>query len=272
MIIYSHRKSYPLKHYLLVVLAITCLLAACGRGVDNQPLRDKNRPAVATAIVAQPPLDTATPNDANSPNPATTNTQTINVKAELWADNWFALYLDDTLIKEDSVPISTERSFNAETVTFPATYPMHFNVILKDYIQNDTGLEYIGTNRQQIGDGGFIGQFSDTSTGQLIAVTDQKWKCTVIQTAPLDSACAAEANPVAGQGACGFTTIPEPANWKSPTFDDSTWLPASLFGADQVSPKQGYDEIAWVPTAKFIWGPDLKTNNSVLCRVTVFNP
>jgi len=182
------------------------------------------------------------------------------------------LYLDDQLIKEDSVPVTTERSFNAETVTFPATYPMHFNVVLKDYIQNDTGLEYIGTDRQQIGDGGFIGQFTNADTGEMIGVTNEWWKCTVIHTAPLDNACATQANPVAGQGACGFTALPEPTNWKLPTFDVSNWVAASLYSAEQVSPKDGYDAITWKPEAKFIWGPDLKTNNTVLCSVTVFKP
>ena len=43
--------------------------------------------------------------------------------AEVWADNWFALYVNGELVGEDSTPITTERSFNAETITFTATYP-----------------------------------------------------------------------------------------------------------------------------------------------------
>ena len=262
-----------MKYRVLYLLGLACLLAACGRGPSSdQPPPVKSRAKVATAVVVQPTVRSLPSNNANSAKPATTNTKTINVKAELWADNWFALYLDNKLIKEDSVPITTERSFNAESVTFPATYPMHFNVVLKDYIQNDTGLEYIGTNRQQIGDGGFIGQFTDADTGLIIAVTNEWWKCTVIHTAPLNNACAAEANPVAGQGTCGFTALPEPTDWKSPTFDTNSWLAASLYSATQVSPKEGYDTITWKPEAKFIWGPNLKTNNTVLCSVTVFKP
>ena len=260
-----------MKYRLLTLLGLTCLLVACGRGPSSdQPPPVKSRAKVATAVVVQPTVRSLPSNNANSTKPAITNAKTINVKAELWAGNWFALYLDNKLIKEDSVPITTERSFNAETVTFPATYPMHFNVILKDYIQNDTGLEYIGTNRQQIGDGGFIGQFTNADTGEIIGVTNEWWKRTVIHTAPLDNACTAEANPVAGQGACGFTAIPEPTDWKSPSFDTNSWLAASLYSAAQVSPKEGYDTITWKPEAKFIWGPDLKTNNTVLCSVTVF--
>ena len=75
-------------------------------------------------------------------------------KLEAWADNWFAAYLNQQLIVEDSVPITTERSFNAEEVTFSADYPLTINLVIKDFKQNDTGLEYIGTPRQQMGDGG----------------------------------------------------------------------------------------------------------------------
>ena len=78
----------------------------------------------------------------------------MTIKAEVWADNWFALYSGDTLIKQDSVPITTERSFNSESFTFQASYPLQLNFVVKDYKANDTGLEYIGTPKQQMGDGG----------------------------------------------------------------------------------------------------------------------
>lgn len=262
-----------MKYRLIVLVGLACLLAACGRELGlNQPPPIKNRSKVATAVVAQPIARTVAPSNNTGTTTQANTSKPINVTAELWADNWFALYLDNTLIKEDSVSITTERSFNAETVTFPATYPMHFNVVLKDYIQNDSGLEYIGTDRQQIGDGGFIGQFTNADTGEMIGVTNEWWKCTVIHTAPLDNTCATEANPVAGQGACGFTALPEPTDWKSPAFDTTNWLAASLYNTDQVSPKDGYDTITWKPEAKFIWGPDLKTNNTVLCSVTIYKP
>ncbi len=234
------------------VLLVIFVLTSCGR-VGGSP----------------PPTGDASPPSNNA---LTTDAVSRAITAELWSDNWTALYVDETLIKEDSVSFTTERSFNSEVFSFDATYPLHFNVILKDYIQNDTGLEYIGTDRQQIGDGGFIAQFSDTATGKRIAVTDSSWKCIPIHIAPLDPACAAEANPVAGQGACTNTILPEPANWKNPTFDDSAWPVATVYDAQAVDPKEGYDNISWDPRAQFIWGPDLKTNNTILCRVTIQAP
>ena len=196
----------------------------------------------------------------------------ITVKAEIWADNWFALYNGDTLIKEDSVPITTERSFNSESFTFQASYPLHLNIVAKDYKANNTGLEYIGTPRQQIGDGGLKAQFTDLASGKIIAVTNQNAKVLVIHKAPLEPACAKEANPVAGQGPCAFMSILEPNGWKSADFDDRDWSKASVFTAAEVGPKDGYLDIAWNEAAQFIWGSDLLADNTVLMRISVTAP
>ena len=196
----------------------------------------------------------------------------VNFKLEAWADNWFAAYLGDELIVQDSVSITTERSFNAETVTFNASYPLQLNVILKDYKENDTGLEYIGAANQQMGDGGFIAQLTDLSRNQVVSVTNASWQCEVIHQAPLDKTCANEANPVAGIGACGFISIDEPTNWKSADFDHSSWLNAIEYSEAAVQPKDGYDNISWHDDAKLIWGDDLETDNTLLCKVTVSAP
>ncbi len=193
----------------------------------------------------------------------------IEIKADVWADNWFSFYLGEKLIKEDSVSITTERSFNSETFTFIGEYPLTLNFVVKDFIQNDTGLEYIGTRRQQMGDGGLIAQFTNVRTGAMIAVTGSDWKCQVIHEAPLSDDCEKENNPTAGEKPCEFKSLEEPGNWKSPDFDDSKWNAATLYTAQDVSPKGGYDGITWNPSAKFIWGPNLKTNNTLLCRLTV---
>ncbi len=205
-------------------------------------------------------------------NPSLSSAETINVKAEVWADNWFAFYSGDQLVKEDSVSITTERSFNSETFTFSASYPLTLNFIAKDFKENDSGLEYIGTNRQQMGDGGLIAQFTNADTGELIAVTDSNWSCIVIHEAPLDKSCERESTPVAGQAPCGFTSLEEPLGWKDAGFDTSSWSNASIYTAEQVSPKDGYAQISWNSSAQFIWGPDLETSNTVLCKLIVSEP
>ena len=123
-----------------------------------------------------------------------------SIKGEVWADNWFAFYLGESLIVEDSTPITTERSFNAETFVFHAEYPLQLNFVAKDFKQDDTGLEYIGRGNQQMGDGGLIAQFTDTATGATVAVTNAAWRCLVIHEAPLDRACEDEAEPAPGVG------------------------------------------------------------------------
>ena len=251
-----------MRHLTLCLLALL-VLTTCGRMSGAPPPPSEDRINAPTTPADAPPAEAF---EAN----ATPGAQTIT--AEVWSDNWFALYVDETLFKEDSVSITTERSFNSEVFSFAATYPLYLNVVLKDYIQDDTGLEYIGTERQQIGDGGFIAQFSDTATGKRIAVTDSSWKCIPIHIAPLDPSCAAEANPVAGQGACTNAILPEPDGWMTQGFDESSWQAAIIYDARVVRPKDGYDEISWDPSAQFIWGPDLKTNNTVLCRVTIQAP
>lgn len=193
-------------------------------------------------------------------------------RLEAWADNWFAAYLGDQLLVEDSVPITTERSFNAEVVEFTSGYPLHLNLILKDFRENDTGLEYIGSQRQQMGDGGFILQITDLDTNEVVAYSDTRWKCKVIHRAPLNDACAAQENPRPGVAPCDNRIEAEPAGWKSADFDDSHWPDAVEHSVAEVSPKGGYDRIDWAPQARLIWGEDLKKDNTLLCRVTIPAP
>ena len=188
---------------------------------------------------------------------------------EIWVDNWFSLAVNGKPLIEDSVAYNTERSFNAERVTFPASLPMTLAFEARDFKENDTGLEYIGTDRQQMGDGGMIAQFRDVATDGIIGVTDKTMRCLVVHRAPLDRACADEKNPVAGQGACSFTETAIPESWTAPEFDDSSWPMAVEHSAQEVSPKDGYDEIKWDQSAKLVWSEDLVLDNTLLCRMTI---
>ena len=193
----------------------------------------------------------------------------VDFRGEAWADNWFALYSGDRLLAEDQVPITTERSFNAETFTFKATYPLSLAFILKDYKENDSGLEYIGKPNQQMGDGGFIFQLTDVTRNRRVLVTSSAFRCLVIHRAPLNPSCEKDGNPLQS---CQFRSDAEPTGWKAPTFDDRAWPQATEHTAAAVSPKDGYLQISWDPAAKFIWGADLKLDNTVLCRATVSAP
>ena len=190
----------------------------------------------------------------------------ITIRADVWADNWFALYVGDELIKEDSVAYNTERSFNAESFSFEISPPAQINVIIKDFKENDTGLEYIGTGRQQMGDGGFSAQFFDSKTSELIAASSDQWRCLKIHQAPLNKSCSHSTTP---DPDCESAIRPEPEDWMSPDFDDSDWPMATVHSAQAVRPRGGYDEVSWDPAAKLIWTEDLVTDNTILCRFRI---
>ncbi len=188
--------------------------------------------------------------------------------ADVWADNWFSLNVNGVQVAEDSVSITTERSFNAESFSFTAEPPFVLGLTAKDFKENDTGLEYIGTRKQQMGDGGVIVQIKDAS-GQIVAVTDANWKCLPVHQAPSSKSCAKEDNPIAGEGACGFDITAEPAGWDTANFDVSEWPQATEHSESSVRPKDGYDRISWDSNAQLIWGSDLETDNTMLCRLVV---
>ncbi len=196
----------------------------------------------------------------------TTASTTSRFKAEVWADNWFAMSVNGKKVGEDSVPITTERSFNAGTFTFRATYPLTIAIEAKDFKETDSGIEYIGEGKQQMGDGGLIAQITDTSTGKVVAVTNPNWKTLVIHRAPLNPSCEKDPDPDA---TCRFESVAAPANWTTPSFDDGKWTKATVWSTGDVRPKDGYDKVSWNRWAKLVWGTDLKVDNTVLLRVKV---
>ena len=140
------------------------------------------------------------------------------------------------------------------------------NLVIRDYIQDDTGLEYIGTPNQQIGDGGFIMQLTDTATNRVVAVSDTSMRCLVIHKAPLNPACEKSLNPAS---TCQSSVVPEPPGWKTAGFDTSTWPAATVYTAAQVGPKEGYTTIRWDASARLVWTSDLKADNTLLCKLRV---
>ena len=194
------------------------------------------------------------------------NAKTINFQAEIWVDNWFSLYINGKQVGQDSVPITTEKSFNSEKIKFTATYPFTVGLIVKDFTENASGLEYIGKPNQQIGDGGAVLQIRDLSTNKVVLVTDSSWKSLVINKAPLNPECVKSSNPLTD---CKFSNISIPKNWSTNSFKDSSWKSASVFSKDEVGVKEGYFDINWSPSASLIWSSDLKLDNTILLRKTI---
>ena len=233
-------------------LAVAAVLASgCSTGEDAA----SGSSSTASTATTAPSADTTPQQDAPR-----------QFTADVWADNWFSLYVNGKLVGEDSVPITTERSFNAERISFEATYPLTIAMVAKDFKENDTGLEYIGTGRQQMGDGGLIAQITDTATGKVVAATGPEWRGLVVQRAPLDTACESSATP---ETDCTSESVGEPADWTAPSFDDSKWTPATVYTEDAVQPKEGYPSVTWDPSAKLIWTSSLTQDNTILWRRSI---
>lgn len=219
--------------------------------------------ALGLALIAVTAMTNA-PAAASQP-AATTSTFT----AEVWADNWFALYVNGKKVGEDSVPITTERSFNSESITFTASYPLTIGLMAKDYTENASGLEYIGTDRQQLGDGGIIAQVRDNKTGKTVSVTNGSWQTLVLSKAPLNPSCVTSSNPTVD---CKSSTIPAPAGWSKTGASSKGWKTASVYTPAQVGVKEGYAMITWNPAAKLVWSGDLELDNTVLLRTSIKAP
>ena len=175
----------------------------------------------------------------------------------------------ESLVGEDSTPITTERSFNAETITFAATYPLTIAIEAKDFKETDSGLEYIGERNQQMGDGGIIAQITDLGTGKIVAVTNSGWQVLVIHRAPLNPECEKASNP---DTACRFEKSEAPSGWAGAGFDASQWATATEWTEAAVRPKDGYNTIQWDDSAQLIWGSDLEVDNTILLRLNVTAP
>ncbi|MBK1856210.1 hypothetical protein JO972_14670 [Verrucomicrobiaceae bacterium 5K15] len=174
---------------------------------------------------------------------------TDTVKANVYADNWFKLYINGNLVAVDSISFIPH---NVVSVDILPEYPMTIAVMAKDNADPKTGLEY---NNSNIGDAGFILKFGDGT------VTDASWKAKSFFRGPLNGKV---------QGATTqHWDIPK--DWMVTDFDDSTWPQAVEHTEQAVDPKQPYYENDF-KGAKWIWTQDLALDNTVIFRKTIKSP
>ncbi|EMI42440.1 hypothetical protein [Rhodopirellula sp. SWK7] len=171
------------------------------------------------------------------------------IKANVYADNAFKLYVNGELIAVDSIAFVPH---NVVSVDVLPAYPMTIAVMGIDNADPKTGMEYANTN---IGDGGFILKFGDGT------VTNSKWKAKKFSWGPINGDTK---NP-------RVENTPVPENWYAPEFDDRDWPQAKEFTEAEVGPKEPYFEHDF-EGAKFIWSSDVKLDNLVLFRTLVESP
>ncbi len=97
----------------------------------------------------------------------------------LFADNYFELYVNGTLVAVDPVPYTP---FNSCVVRFRAKAPITYAIRLVDWEENlGLGTELNGGNAFYAGDGGLMASFTDGT------VTGSHWKAQTFYIAPLAS-------------------------------------------------------------------------------------
>lgn len=176
-------------------------------------------------------------------------TMADTIRATVYADNWFMLYVNGQLVAVDSIAFIPH---NVISVDILPAYPMTIAVLAKDNADPRTGMEYANTN---VGDGGFILAFGDGT------VTNASWKARSFSHGPVG----------------GDTEHPRveetplPADWFAADFDDRDWPQATEYSEEDVDPKQPYYD-ADFSGARFIWTDDLKLDNVVVFRHRVEAP
>lgn len=282
----TSRLTFTFCCLLLALIAAACGSTETSDTVDTateaQPAATDDTDAVTEPVATTAPLATTAPAQDDSATEPTEQEQddenvgaaspeptdaapiaTSTFTADVWADNWFAMHVNGVLVAEDSVPITTERSFNKETFSFEASYPLVIAVEAKDFKETDSGIEYIGARNQQMGDGGIIIQVRDDATGEVVAVSNGDWSMFPVHQAPLNKECETDPDPDA---TCLVEINEAPTGWTSSEFDSASWASASVWTENDVQPKDGYDQVTWDAAAELIWGSDLEIDNTILLR------
>lgn len=170
------------------------------------------------------------------------------LKANIYADNSFELYINGRLTAVDSIEFIPH---NVISVDILPEYPMTIAVKATDNADPEKGTEYV----DNIGDGGFI-----LKIGEHIS-SSEKWKAKSFFHGPING----------NTESPKVIHTPLPEGWTRPGFNDSKWPSAKVFTESEINPKGPYFEHDF-KGAKWIWSEDLKLDNTVLFRATFEGP
>ena len=202
----------------------------------------------------------------------------VEITGFIHADNYFELWVNGRFVARDSIGMTP---FNTAVVRFRARYPMTYALKAIDWeTHQGIGLEY---NTYNVGDGGFIGYFSDGNR------TGPDWRAETFYIAPLDDPscvrataagrdstfCSQAVRPACAQKpeTCHALHFPVPGDWRAPGFNDSRWPMATTWPPAVVTDDQSYTRVAQMfRNAEFIWTKNLKLDNLVLARFTARAP
>lgn len=207
------------------------------------------------------------------------------VTAYIFADNYFELYVNETLIGVDAVPFT---QFNSHVLRFRVSEPYAISTLLVDWEENlglgsksNRGFDY------HPGDAGLVATFHDEA-GDVVAITDETWKAQTYYIAPVnDLDCISEVDGERLSASCSTASLrdgsdlygihyPQPEGWTGLHFDDSAWPDAHTYtnntvGVNNKPSYTNFTDLFDDPQndAQFIWSSNLVLDNLVLARKTI---
>ncbi len=205
--------------------------------------------------------------------------------AYIFADNYFELYVNGTLVAVDPVPFTP---FNSNVVRFSAQRPITVAFKMVDWEETlGLGVEAGRGSKYHPGDGGLVAHIKD-SNQKTVAITDDNWRAQTFYIAPVSdrnclkidgtnrdsSDCSTNAVKDISTASAAHWAIPD--TWAQPDFDDSEWPNATIFSNDTVgvNNKKAYTSFTDIfdagdADARFIWSSNLILDNLVLLRSTI---
>ena len=194
----------------------------------------------------------------------------------IFADNYFELYVNGTLVGIDPIPFT---EFNSNVVRFRAKAPITYAFKLVDWEENlGLGSESNRGNAFHPGDAGLIASFSDGT------VTGSDWKAQTFYIAPVDdpdnvviredgTRDSSAANQTTGSANSYGLHWRTPGSWFSSNYDDSSWPSATTFSNDTVGVDNkpsftNFEAQLSGGGAQFIWSSNLVLDNEVIVRFT----
>ncbi len=218
------------------------------------------------------------------------------VVGTVYCDNKFTLWVNGERVATDPIGFTPHQAVRV-AFDWDGTSNITYAIQCEDFA-SDSGYEYIGTARPQLGDGALIAEFDD---GLATVTTASRWRVYTVTFGPTDTSrsagCSAD-----NLSVCVVENRGVPDGWTRPDFDDSSWEFATAYSAaaagwgrrptwssaegcctltspvnrsrmgcdSSVTQDECLDPRAEFArsTAEFIWGSDLERDNRVLFRYT----
>ena len=146
------------------------------------------------------------------------------VVATVYCDNLFTLWVNGRKVATDPVAFTPHQAVRV-AFEWDGTSSLAYAIQCEDYA-SESGYEYTGSPRPQLGDGALIAAFDDG----LGTVTAANWRVYTVTFGPTDASRSAGCSAV-NLDKCVVEDRGMPEGWTQPGFDDSRWAFATSYTA-----------------------------------------